>query len=469
LVEAERDGNPSHPQAEEIKQPTPEAPEKPHPEESHPPSEAPPLTEEQLDLARKQKWRAEGETAWETLQEQVKNGQPYTGEFKTKAEFLKRYDEGQTFNSNTRSWGKQAELRVDSNEPITYSNQSSAKEVLEALHGKTANGKDKSLVPYSKMLKDLGIDENNATALQLLESMGFGRTDGKHKQIKEDEARHLFKEQFEPQVLQQMLNPNVYNARKLTKQIQEAEPNLSDFQAKQKAKMQIREQGEAEVKQLMQKNPKLTREQAEQLRQEQASSRAALEITEGLNSSDKGNLMETWYGEVHGGAEDAQHVPLGEPDKSQPLNASGERGGILDDIKLKKPRVADRVKTKTVNGKQVAELIELKNIASAIDGENLLQLEDLLKIADRQPEVDLPSKPGGASKGGKTRIEGLKYTMMNPVGVAANAKFILEAVDDNKNLSFEVFNKKGEQMTIDRSNYQRWKAEDLIEWANTTN
>jgi hypothetical protein len=340
---------------------------------------------------------------------------------------------------------------------------------LEALHGKTANGKDKSLVPYSKMLKDLDIDKNDATALQLLEGMGFGRTDGKHKPIKEDEARHLLKEHFEPQVLQQMLNPNVYDTRKLKKQILEAEPELGEFQAKQKAQKQVGEQAEAEVKQLMHKDPKLSREQAEELRQKQASHRSALEITEGLNSSDKGNLMETWYEEVHGSAEDLKHVPFGEADKSQPSNASGERGGFLEDIKLKKPRVADRVKTQIVNGKQVAQLIELKDIAGAIDGDNLSQLEDLLKIADRQPIVDLPNKPGGASKGGETRIEGLTYTMMNPVGVAKNAKFILEKISENENLSFEVFNKKGENMTIDQSNYKRWKVEDLIEWANITN
>jgi hypothetical protein len=388
--------------------------------------------------------------------------------FKNKAEFLKRYEEGLTFDANTRSWGKQAELRVDSSTPITYSNQSSAQEVLEALHGKTANGKDKSLVPYSKMLKDLDIDKNDATALQLLEGMGFGRTDGKHKPIKEDEARHLLKEHFEPQVLQQMLNPNVYDTRKLKKQILEAEPELGEFQAKQKAQKQVGEQAEAEVKQLMHKDPKLTREQAEELRQKQASHRSALEITEGLNSSDKGNLMEDWYDKVHGSATDLRHVPLGKVDESHPPNAAGERGGVLGDLKLKKPRVADRIKTKVVNGEQVAQLVEVKDIAGKIDARNAAQLEDLLKLVSYEAEIDLPSKPGETT-GGKARVKGLTYAMPNPAGVAANAEFILKATDKNKNLSFEVFNKKGEKMTIDRSNFENWTANDLIEWANVTN
>jgi hypothetical protein len=476
LVEAERDSNPSHPQAEEVKQPTPETLEKPHPEESHPPSEAPPRTEEQLDLERKQKWRAEGETAWETLQEQVKNGQPYTGEFKTKAEFLKRYEEGQTFNSDTRSWGKQAELRADSREPITYSTESKPHEVLEGLIGTTEQGNDKSFGPYLKMLESLGLaGEGNSKVLAKLEELGFGKQENseggqskKLKALKEDDVRSALKKEFEEKVLGRMTDPDAHSRTKLAAKLRESEPTLSKAEAMKKAAEQVSKQSEVEVEALLKKDPKLTREQAEVRRKQQASHRAALEITENLSSSDKGNLMEDWYDEVHGSKGDLRHLKMGEVDESRTPAKSGQKKGKLGDIKLDGVRVIDRLEIEEVNGKKIARLKEIKTIADELSGENLSQFKDFAKIASQKPEVDLPNMPGEAKNARKTPITSLTYALTNPTGVAKNAELILEAVTNNPDLSFEVFNKKGERIIVDQRNFDKWTSEDLIKWANST-
>jgi hypothetical protein len=336
---------------------------------------------------------------------------------------------------------------------------------LTAITSKTEKDNDKSLVPFIETIKDLDLDKKaDETILKIIENLGFGNKKGQPKQIKEDVIRHAIKEHYKSDILELMSDPNGHNRQKLTKQIKETEPKLNDFEVDQKAKNQVREEAEAEVNELMQKNPKLTRDQAEQLRHEQASHRTATEITENLSSSDKGNLMEDWYDATYKNEQVARHLEIGEVDHSR-LSKDGKPRGKLGNSLLERVRVIDRAEVSKVNGEQVVHFREVKSIAGPISGENAAQFRDFKKIASEGAEVKLPNKFGG----GEARVTGLTYAMTNPAGVAANAEFILDGIESNKNLSFEIFSKKGERMTIDRSNYKRWKVEDLIEWANTSN
>ncbi len=459
-----------HPNSEEGKQPTSKTS---HPEEGN--ASDSPLVDEQLLFEKKQKWREEGETAWQVLEQQISDGQKYTGEFKSKEEFLKRYEDGQTFNPETRSWGKQAELRADSREPIMYSTESKPQEVLEGLIGSTEQGNDKSFAPYLKMLKSLGLeDQGNKNVLAKLEELGFGKNpEGgqgkKSKELKEDDVRSALKKHFEARVLNRITDPDAHSCEKLADQIRESEPNLSKREAMERASEQVKKQSEAEVEALLKKDPKLTRKQAEVLRQQQESHQVASEITENLSSSDKGNLMEDWYDRVYGTERAIRHYPIGEVDEFHPTPKSKKQRGRLGSIELEGVRAIDRLEVREVGGQQIAQLKEIKAISSELSGENLSQFRDFAKIASERPEVDLTKKSGEGGKSGKARITGLTYTITNPGGVVENASFILDAVSRDGNLSFEIFNKIGEKMMIDLNNFDDWTVKDLIKWANSTN
>ncbi len=437
------------------------------------PSSSQPAAEHQA-LERQQKWREEGEVAWQALEQQIRDGQKYTGEFKSKEEFLKRYEDGQTFNPETRSWGKQAELRADNREPITHSTESKPEEVLESLISTTEQGNDKSFAPYLKMLKSLGLeDQGNKHVLAKLEELGFGKnTEGgqskKPKDLKEDDVRSALKKHFEEKVLNLMTDPDAHSRKKLADHIRESEPNLSKREAMEKASEQVRKQSETEVEALLKKDPKLSREQAEVMRQQQASHRAALEITENLSSSDKGNLMEDWYDKTYKSEKAIRHLELGEVDHSRTPAPSGKKRGKIGDIELEGIRAIDRLEVKEVNGQQVAQLKEIKNISGVLSGENLAQFDDFAKIAAHKPIVGIPDNPGGVTKGKRVRINGLTYTITNPLGIAKNAAFILKKIRGNENLSFEIFNTQGERMIIDLNNFDEWTVNDLIKWTGIT-
>jgi hypothetical protein len=460
LVGRKDDGNTPNPKSEEAKQPTSDE-NLPLEEDSLPDS---PPTQEEILLENKQQWREEGEQQWQKLQGQIQNGQPYTGGFKSKEEFLNRYEAGQTFNSDTRSWGIQAKLRANPREAITHSTASTPNEILTAITSKTDKDNDKSLVPFIETIKDLNLDKKaDETILKIIEKLGFGSTKGQPKQIKEDVIRHAIKEHYKSDILELMTKPDAHSQTKVAAELRESEPHLSKEEAMEKAAEQVKKQSEAEVEALLRKDPKLTREQAERLRYEQASYRTASEITEGLSNSDKGNLMEDWYDKVHGNQGTLRHFPIGEVDHSRPP-VDGKPRGKLGNSLLERVRAIDRAEVSTVNGEQVVHFREVKSITGPISGENAAQFRDFKKIASKRPKVKLPNKFGG----GEAQITGLTYAMTNPAGVAANAKFILKEVGDNENLSFEVFNKKGENMTIDVDNFDEWTVESLIKWANIT-
>jgi Domain of unknown function (DUF4157) len=153
--------------------------------------------------------------------------------------------------------------------------------------------------------------------------------------------------------------------------------------------------------------------------------REMLRLTENLNPSDKGNLAEVWYKKVYGSGS-STHVKI-TPAKMQELNP-----GTTDIIS--QDRLPDAIIGNTLR--------EQKHIAGQLNDHDLTQFDDFMKLRGK----NIPGKDGAALK-----INDVKYTFTNPKGVKANAEWMKQQLKTNDNLSFEIFNTKGDKKIITKA------------------
>lgn len=201
----------------------------------------------------------------------------------------------------------------------------------------------------------------------------------------------------------------------------------------------------------------------------QESHAAMRRMTRDLNSSDKGNLTETWIDGYRsldpdnpkGGA--AEHVQLpaegaAAPEQGVPprrttgkhVEASKGEGGAAPS----QDRVLDRVEFDEHN---VGTINEIKS------GEGRMNEHDLSQHADNMAMVN---KMGGTSVNVQDQpvaLKELKLTFTSPEGASANADWIGDQLSRSGNLSVEVFNKSGERKVFTKSNVGK-NASELLKF-----
>jgi hypothetical protein len=72
---------------------------------------------------------------------------------------------------------------------------------------------------------------------------------------------------------------------------------------------------------------------------------------------------------------------------------------------------------------------------------------------------NIPGKDGAALK-----INDVKYTFTNPKGVKANAEWMKQQLKTNDNLSFEIFNTKGDNKIITNADLEWLKGREFLAW-----
>jgi hypothetical protein len=161
-----------------------------------------------------------------------------------------------------------------------------------------------------------------------------------------------------------------------------------------------------------------------------------LKMTERLNGSDKGSLAEEWYRLVH----DKDGVPQVSANKAD-LKRQG--------ISLEGDRRMDLVNGSTMR--------EIKAISGKMGDHDLNQFKDFMELTEKRGQV---------SKGDKAfMIDNAHYVFTEPAGVKANAQWMRKQLDRYRgNLSFEIFNAKGESKIIDFESIRDLSTESLTKW-----
>jgi hypothetical protein len=157
---------------------------------------------------------------------------------------------------------------------------------------------------------------------------------------------------------------------------------------------------------------------------EQAKHQELIRFTEELNGADKGKFHEKWYKEVYGkDAVEQQRISKADATKQG--------------LDFERDRIPD-----LIEGNQIKEI---KGTSDKITERDTSQFRDLLQVAE---------KDGGSSiklaDGSERTVNKLQYVFTDPKGVQANAKWMRTQIEKSpKNVSFEVFNAKGERKIID--------------------
>ncbi|NUQ75273.1 MAG: hypothetical protein HUU21_17115 [Polyangiaceae bacterium] len=148
----------------------------------------------------------------------------------------------------------------------------------------------------------------------------------------------------------------------------------------------------------------------------QASYREMRRMTDGLASSDKGNLFERWYKATLSPA-GVQHVEV----DVNTLIALGS--------KYEKSRILDLVEGDTLH--------ELKRVAGALGDHDIEQFADFMLMIGKKLDVN------------GTPLKKALYTFPIPEGVKSNARWMAKQLDRFKGtLTFEVFNAAGERRIL---------------------
>ena len=137
------------------------------------------------------------------------------------------------------------------------------------------------------------------------------------------------------------------------------------------------------------------------------------DVTDKLNSSDKGNLVEDWY-----------HTRFTPSAERHVAVSKGDLASAKPPIKIDEDRFIDIAKSGTAR--------EIKSTGNALSDHDLEQFKDFLKVV----------KAGGEIGGQK--LKQLRYVFTNPDAVASNLEWMKKALSqaDGK-LTIEVFNKAG--------------------------
>ncbi|AFZ22682.1 hypothetical protein Cylst_0320 [Cylindrospermum stagnale PCC 7417] len=315
----------------------------------------------------------QAEEMWQQLQTSDKS---YKGGY-SKEEFIKKYTEdGQAFNPETRAWySSSKEARV----PERFAPDATSENVMQTLTGEETNS---SFRAYYEKLKSEGIVDEK-TLRERIEKMDF-----QGKSV--DDVRHVLKEAYRDEFLKRMTSPD--------------------------------------IEAMKTKYPNLPWNEANSNAYEMASNQEMLRLTEGLNSSDRGNLAEVWYNNVHG-QNSVTHVPINQTDLA-------EKG-----ITISQDRVIDAIDGNTLR--------EQKTIAGELGDRDKQQFRDFMQLVSQE----ISGKDGQIHT-----INEVRYTFTDPRGVEANARWMYNTLKGSDDLSFEIFTSTGERKIITSKNREELKA-----------
>ena len=158
----------------------------------------------------------------------------------------------------------------------------------------------------------------------------------------------------------------------------------------------------------------------------QASHAEMLRVTRNLGSSYSGTVAERWYEAAFGPAS-AKQVTI------TPEQASAAGTSISTTRRL------DRVSGWFIE--------ELKNVSGRLDAEDKAQIEDQLRLVDR----DIPLGEGKVQ-----HVSYLKVSMLDPEGVLANAGYMYDRLDPSEprasELMFEIWSSRGTSLLVTTEN-----------------
>lgn len=255
------------------------------------------------------------------------------------------------------------------------------------------------------MLKKIGIKDPEKQMLKLMESGAVP-----YRGVKQKDVRNALEERFEPQVLKSMTD---------------------------EASLAKRYPG---------------------VPHEEAAYREMRRLTDELNSSDKGNLVEDWYERMYAQRragssnrpESRQHqkVSAAEWNKNRPASEQ-----------IKKDRFIDRVDSVNIGGKEKPALHEIKSTKGKLQERDKEQFEDMMKVA----KAERNGVEARGADGRMQKVDQVVYTLTDPRGVAKNEDWIVDQLTKYKNnLSFEVFDAQGKRMMIDARSLKRSKDGELV-------
>lgn len=216
--------------------------------------------------------------------------------------------------------------------------------------------------------------------------------------------------------IQAALAKNGFEGRK----VEDVRHELKEaFRGRVMARMTLRDGDAKALDDARARYPELPWTTQPQAAKAEARHREMIRLTTGLNSSDIGSLAEEWYCEISGLAAAAMHVRVDD-------GTLGKQG-----IAFAESRHLDVLHGDTV--------YEIKRVSGELGDHDKQQFKDLRKLANAARPVDI---------GGGRIVREVRYTFVDPRGAKANEAWIKKVLTDNKNLSVEVFNSRGESLTV---------------------
>lgn len=279
----------------------------------------------------------------------------------SKADFIEKYRAGLRYDEGAHTWYNPVRGLKD-----TVPLGATASEALQAFKG------SEGFAPFQKLLQDEKLIASEDDLVKVLEGM---KPSFRGRPV--DAVRHSLKDVYRDALLAKMTHPNEALARVRYPDLPWT--NVDDAMR-------------------------------------QASYREMRRMTDGLASSDKGNLFESWY-KATLSPTGAQHVEV-DVAKLKSLGSSYEKSRILD----------------LVEGDAIHEL---KRVSGPLGEHDLGQFSDNMLMVSKKLEV--AGQP----------LRKATYTFPIPEGVQANAKWMKQQLALHQNvLTFEVFNAAGERRLL---------------------
>lgn len=327
--------------------------------EKEPPVEKPPPDEKTIEA------RAELEPSLEAQAKaayQAAKKKGYGGQY-TEEQFIENYKNNQVYDTETNRWLKRESVGKPPPEPFPAG--TTADTIVERL---TGTGSKSSFKDYFEMLKKQGIADDaklRATIEEVRKEYNLDKTASTV-----DNVRHALKTKFRGEVVQRM------------------------FEAPDGTKL----------------DPK-------------ASHKKMLEITEKLNSADKGTLTEEWVQKTRAAA--------GVTDAPQKVNIKQSDHPVLS-----QDRQLDRIEGESIN--------EIKSTDDYLNTADKAEIRDHLKL--------IGTEGATITVKGKPRIvKSEKLTFLHPEGARKNLDYIIEQLEANDTLSVEVFNNASESKVFTKT------------------
>jgi len=170
---------------------------------------------------------------------------------------------------------------------------------------------------------------------------------------------------------------------------------------------------------------------------DQARYQEMIEYLRDLESSDKGAMFEKWYQKVHGD-KSARHLRV-------TIDAMKEAGVELGDVG-ELDRVPDLLDDDVVH--------DLKAVEGPLGGRDKKQFRTFTKLIGRNVKI-------GDSQ---VLIKGARATFPFPAGARANSTWMLEWLEENPAVTFEVFNPSGETRIIGAAEAGELKTKKFWDW-----